>query len=121
MNMSVDWVEFLSDYGITVKHWSELGDITASDSEIMHYAAAENFTILTQDLDFGTLLSAGELQRPSVVQIRADHTMPSAIGEATIAALRQLEEELHSGALVTIAPEKTRLRPLPFGRRKPQF
>jgi predicted nuclease of predicted toxin-antitoxin system len=38
----------------------------------MAYALANNFVVLTHDLDFGTILAATQGNKPSVVQIRAD-------------------------------------------------
>jgi len=74
--------------------------------------------VLTHDLDFGAILAATQGEKPSVVQLRADDVSPDAIGRQVIAALHQLEAELHDGALVTIDPERTRMRVLPLRPRR---
>jgi predicted nuclease of predicted toxin-antitoxin system len=48
------------------------------------------------------------------VQIRADNLNPDIIGRQTIAAIQQLAQELDEGALVTIDPQRTRIRLLPL-------
>jgi predicted nuclease of predicted toxin-antitoxin system len=70
--------------------------------------------VLTHDLDFGAILAATQGDKPSVVQIRADDVSPNAIGELVINALRQMATDLDDGALLTIEPNRTRLRILPL-------
>jgi len=59
-------------------------------------------------------LAASRKIKPSVVQIRSDNVNPDAIGSKVITALKQLEDELSAGALVTVDPARTRLRVLPL-------
>lgn len=68
-------------------HWSTLGRVDAPDTEIMAYAAAHDYVVLTHDLDFSAVLAATQGTKPSVVQIRSDNLSPAAIGEPLIAAL----------------------------------
>lgn len=114
MNLSPRWVSLLRDAGWEATHWSSVGKANAPDSEIMAYAAAGNFVILTYDLDFGAILAATGKSIPSVVQIRAEDTSPEAVGGQTIAALRHLSDQLKAGALLTIESDRTRLRLLPL-------
>jgi predicted nuclease of predicted toxin-antitoxin system len=64
-----------------------LGRVDAPDTEIMAYAAAHDYVVLTHDLDFSAVLAATQGTKPSVVQIRSDNLSPAAIGEPLIAAL----------------------------------
>lgn len=57
INLSPLWIPFLTGEGFTAIHWSQVGKATAADAEILDYAAAGSFVILTHDLDFGTLLA----------------------------------------------------------------
>lgn len=114
MNLSPRWVSVLADVGIEAAHWSTLGAKNAPDSEIMAYASANNYVVLTHDLDFSTILAASHGEKPSVVQIRAEDVSPDVIGKPVIAALRQMADELEEGALLTIDPARTRLRVLPL-------
>jgi predicted nuclease of predicted toxin-antitoxin system len=117
MNLSPRWIRVLTDAGIDAAHWSSLGLANAPDSEIMHYASAHDYVVLTHDLDFSAILAATHGEKPSVVQIRAEDVSPDVIGANVITALRQMTEELEQGALVTVDPNRTRLRVLPLQPR----
>jgi predicted nuclease of predicted toxin-antitoxin system len=114
MNLSPLWVTSLIEGGWEAKHWSEIGKADATDEEILRYALANEFVVLTHDLDFGTILAFTRGSKPSVVQIRAVDVSPEAIGRQTLAALRHVKPELEAGALLTIEADRTRLRILPL-------
>ena len=114
MNLSPGWVNPLEEAGIEALHWSTIGPAKASDSEIMAYARANSCVVLTHDLDFSAILAATHGEKPSVVQIRADDVSLKAIGKQVIDALLQMASVLEEGALVTIDPNRTRLRLLPL-------
>lgn len=117
MNLSPRWVGLLNGLGMQAAHWSTVGKIDAPDTEIMIYAAANDYVVLTHDLDFSAILAATHGEKPSVVQIRAEDVNPDTIGTQVAAALRQMESELREGALLTVDPARTRLRLLPLHRR----
>lgn len=117
MNLSPRWVRALTDAGFEAAHWSSLGANSAPDLEIMTYAGVNDFVVLTHDLDFGAILAATHGEKPSVVQIRAENVSPDVIGEQVIVALRQMATELEDGALLTVDPNRTRLRVLPLRPR----
>ena len=114
MNLSPRWAGLLVDAGIEAAHWSTLGVKNAPDSEIMAYASANDYVVLTHDLDFSAILAATHGEKPSVVQIRAEDVSPDVIGKQVIAALRQMESDLEEGALLTVDTNRTRLRLLPL-------
>jgi predicted nuclease of predicted toxin-antitoxin system len=114
MNLSPRWADFLQRAGLDAVHWSHVGAADAPDVEIMAYAKANDYIVLTHDLDFGTILAATQGTSPSVVQVRSDDVSPDVIGVQVVAALRQMETELTEGALLTIDPKRTRMRLLPL-------
>ena len=118
MNLSPRWVVELAHAGIEAVHWSTLGPSNAPDSEILAYAGANEYVVITQDLDFSAILAATGGEKPSVVQIRAEDVNPNAIGKQVIGALRQMASELEEGALLTIDSSRTRLRILPLQSRR---
>ncbi|OAI20413.1 hypothetical protein A1359_20905 [Methylomonas lenta] len=118
MNLSPRWIDVLADAGIEAAHWSTLGADNAPDSQIMSYAHANDYVVLTHDLDFSAILAATHGEKPSVVQIRADDVSPDVIGKHVIIALRQMASELEEGALLTVDPNRTRLRVLPLRQDK---
>jgi predicted nuclease of predicted toxin-antitoxin system len=114
MNLSPRWIDLFADDGIEAVHWSSIGARNAPDVEIMAYASAHEYVVLTHDLDFSAILAATHGEKPSVVQIRAEDISPVAIGRQVIVALRQMAAELDVGALLTVDPNRTRLRVLPL-------
>ena len=88
MNLSPRWVGLLTDVSIEAAHWSKLGRPNAPDPEIMAFAKANGYVVLTHDLDFGAILAATHGDKPSVVQIRSQDVSPHAIGRPVIDALR---------------------------------
>lgn len=51
---------------------------------------------------------------PSIPQVRGQNVLPEGIGPEVIAALRQHEAALATGALVVVDPKKSRVRVLPL-------
>lgn len=116
MNLSPRWIGLLVSAGIEAVHWSAVGRADAKDSEIMAYAVENGCIVLTHDLDFSAILAATKAAKPSVVQIRSEDVSPDTIGMKVVFALRQMEAELKKGVLLTIDPNRSRLRLLPFDR-----
>lgn len=117
MNLSPRWVSHLEGEGIEASHWSALGAANATDSQIMAFARAHDWIVLTHDLDFGAILAATRGISPSVVQIRAEDVSPIAIGAKVVAALKQMKSELAVGALLTIDAARARMSVLPLEPR----
>ena len=118
MNLSPRWTGVLTNAGWEATHWSAVGPPDASDSEIMAYAAEHNFVVLTHDLDFSAILAVTHGQKPSVIQLRTEDISPSAVGARLVTALRQMQPELDAGALLTVGPQRTRVRMLPVSRNE---
>lgn len=118
MNLAPAWVEVVKAQGTHIaQHWSNVGLPTAPDTEIMRYAREHAWIVITSDLDFGAILAATHAQSPSVVQLRADDVRPQVIANSVLRAIEQFEPELLSGALLTVEPERARVRLLPFASR----
>lgn len=114
MNLSPRWIAFLRQAGWEARHWSEVGKATATDSEIMEHAAANDYAVLTHDLDLSAILAATHAKKPSVIQIRDEDVSPEQAGNQIVLALRHVQTELEAGALLTVEPQRTRLRLLPL-------
>ena len=114
MNLSPQWCAVLENEGITTTHWRDVGAVDAPDRAIFEYAQLHNHVVFTHDLDFGDILAATGETRPSVIQMRTDDPSPTAMQHHVIAALHQFEQELESGALIVIEPQKSRARLLPI-------
>ena len=114
MNLSPDWVPFLAGHGWEVVHWSIVGPGNAPDTELMEWARQHDHVVLTQDLDFSQLLFATSQTGPSVVLLRMDNEFDSAAQSHVCSAIALAESALSSGALLTIAGHRVRLRHLPI-------
>ena len=80
----------------------------------MAFAKDNNLTVFTHDLDFGDILAITHAQGPSVIQARVDDPVPEIIGDAVISAVAESAVHLERGALLTIDPDKLRVRILPI-------
>lgn len=114
MNLSPDWVPVLQRHGWPAVHWSTVGDPQATDRTIMDWAAANGYIVFTHDLDFGAMLALMRATGPSVLQIRTDDVLPDHLESVVIAALKQHDADLASGALVVVDESKSRVRVLPI-------
>ena len=119
MNLSPCWVQAFQAQGIEAIHWSMVGEPNAADKTIFAWAGEHGYIVFTHDLDFGSILSATGSTKPSVIQVRTQDVTPNHLGKMVLAALKQFEEVLLQGALITIEDEKFRARILPLTGRYP--
>ena len=114
MNLSPDWLPLLEAAGFPALHWVTVGLRSSPDAEIMAWAKDNGRTILTHDLDFGTLLALTQADSPSVVLIRGHDVLPDRRGPQVIAALGRHHQALIDGALVVVDVDRSRVRVLPL-------
>jgi predicted nuclease of predicted toxin-antitoxin system len=114
MNLGKDWIQCLVGGGHKAIHWSSVGEASASDSEIMAWAGENAHSVLTADLDFGTLLAESNAASPSVIQLRTSNTLADYAGPKVLFALQKAQLEITDGALVTVDHDRYRVRPLPI-------
>ena len=114
MNLSPKWADFLTENGIEAVHWSSIGSPAASDIEIITYAKMHDFSIFTNDLDFGFILAMTRCKKPSVIQTRTGVLGAGKIGGIVISAIKMLAADIEKGALVTIDQRKARVTLLPL-------
>lgn len=106
----------LSGAGFESIHVAEVGLLSATDQAIVDYAAGNGLVIVSADTDFGELLAASRgAVRPSVVLLRsADRLTPDQQVALLAANLPVVADELKTGALVSIARGRVRIRSLPI-------
>ncbi|MCL4194316.1 MAG: DUF5615 family PIN-like protein [Thermoguttaceae bacterium] len=114
MNLSPDWVPLLQNAGWSAAHWSTVGDPRAADRSILDWAEAHGYVVFTHDLYFGMLLALTHKTGPSVLQVRGENVLPDHMGNLVVAAIRQHETDLETGALVVVDERKNRVRVLPI-------
>jgi predicted nuclease of predicted toxin-antitoxin system len=114
MNLPPRWLQVFAREGWEAVHWSQVGALSASDREIMAWSRDNGYVVFTHDLDFSALLAASQGKEPSIIQVRTQNILPEAIGTLVIAALKKYQNELKLGAIITIEPQRARVRILPF-------
>jgi predicted nuclease of predicted toxin-antitoxin system len=114
MNLSPEWVGFFATHGIDAAHWSEIGNPCARDSEIMEWAREHGHIVFPHDLDFAAILATTKADGPSVLQMRTQDVLPSAAGEDILRVLKDHQEVLEHGAIVTMDKVTSRIRILPI-------
>jgi predicted nuclease of predicted toxin-antitoxin system len=116
MNLSPALADLLVAAGFDATHWSKIGPPNATDAQIMSRAIENGFIVVTHDLDFSAILAATNAEKPSVVQIRAADLSPERLAPILATSLKQCQEALAAGALVSVDADKMRLRQLPLIR-----
>ena len=87
----------------------------AEDIVIFDKAAAEDRIVISADTDFGALLAARHVQKPSLIQFRGPGSRkPDALSRAILSNLSQLADALEHGSIVTFEPSRIRVRALPI-------
>lgn len=106
----------LSEASHDALHVRSIGLQHAADVDIFDRAATDNRIVVSADTDFGTLLAARSVRKPSVIQFRGPGSRrPEALARALLANLPQVVDALDSGSLVTLEPARVRVRALPIG------
>jgi predicted nuclease of predicted toxin-antitoxin system len=114
MNLSPALTAALEAGGHHAVHWSSVGDPSAPDTVVLEWARANTFVLITNDLGFGAILAASHSRAPSVLQVRTHDLAPAHLAPVLISALRQFQEALEAGALISIDQRRTRARILPL-------
>jgi len=114
MNLSPEWVTYLENEGFEAIHWSSVGEIDAKDIKITNWARENDYTIFTNDLDFGRILALTHAEGPSVLQIRGNMLLPEDCGDMILTALKYYQKEIQNGALITLDEVKWRIKILPI-------
>lgn len=116
LNLAIEWPEFFRKNGWSADHWSAIGDVCASDAEILAWAKENGRIVVTSDLDFGALLAMSGANGPSVILLRCRDHQTSVIGDVLVDVMKRHESDLASGALIIMDTERLRLKILPIAR-----
>lgn len=110
--------EQLRAIGIDTIHTGEIGYARAEDSVIIERARVEGRIVVTLDADFHNLLAFSGASEPSVIRIRIEGLKADALTRLLQKVLAEWAEELETGALMAVQPERIRVHRLPIlGRR----
>lgn len=113
MNLSPRTVAALREHGWDVIRVSEILPANAADVDILELARRQERAVITQDLDFSTLLALSGHARPSLVTLRLTATDPDTVTQRLLEVLPQCDEVLCEGCAITIEDATLRVRRLP--------
>jgi len=116
MNLSPLTVAALKADGYDIVRVSSLLPATTTDTVILHLARQREMIIVTQDLDFSTLLALGGYTSPSLITLRLSNSEPSVVTQRLRQVLPQIEQRLSTGCAVTVGDSTVRIRELPIHR-----
>ena len=109
-------VDFLKQLGHEATHVRTLGLERAPDIDIISRAHDDLSVIITFDLDFGDILAAGVLDKPSVIICRLADERADSVNRQLSSILTERLGDLETGALILVEDSRYRIRKLPIGR-----
>ena len=114
MNLPSKTVTNLQQQGWDVLRVSQVLPMDAEDSEILEFARQQNRVIITQDLDFSSLLALGGYEKPSLITFRLSMPDSETITRKLLDIVPHIEDRLAEGCAVTIDSRRVRVRRLPI-------
>ena len=114
MNLSSKLADRLCEAGYDCRHWKEVGDPKAPDTELFDWAKRNGAVVITRDIGFGDILAATNFNTPSVLLVRSKDSHSALVFPMILQALQQAEEQLRLGALVVVTENRLRIRRLPL-------
>lgn len=107
-------VSFLNGLGHDVVRVTDLLPADTPDEVIVQRAAQERRIILTQDLDFSSIIALSGRRSPSLLSLRLSSSKVEIVNAVLQRMLPVLESDLEQGSIVTIEDQRIRLRRLPL-------
>ena len=114
MNLPSKTVTNFQQQGWDVFRVSQVLPMDAEDSKILEFARQQNRIIITQDLDFSSLLALGGYEKPSLITFRLSMPDSETITRKLLDLVPHIEDRLVEGCAVTIDNRRVRVRRLPI-------
>ena len=114
MNISPLTVGELRTMGWNIVRVPEIMDSKSKDIDILTYAREHNKVVITQGLDFSSLLALKGYEKPSVINLRFENAKPEFITNRIVEIVNELEKELEEGIVVSVDETSARYRNLPI-------
>ena len=103
--------------GIEAVHVGEINMAAAVDEAIIEHARANEYSIVTLDADFHSLLALAKASGPSVVRLRVQRLKAQDAAELIGTVLERIGHELNNGCFITVTVDSIRIRRLPIQRK----
>ena len=99
-------------------HVGDIGLARASDESILDRGRADGSVIVTLDADFHALLAFSGAAKPSVIRIRIEGLSGAQLAASVLRVIDACASDLEAGAVVSVLPDRLRLRRLPLKRSR---
>ena len=115
--LSPKLAEGLRQAGHDAVHLREIGRQSAPDSEVLARALDEGRIIISSDMDFGDLIAASGLARPSVILFRRVERRTNSRLALLLKNLGAIGGDMERGSIVILESTRMRIRRLPIGKK----
>lgn len=116
MGLARSTAAFLRGRGHDAIHLRDEGLQRLDDDRIVEKALLEGRIILTHDLGFGRIVTAGRGRLPSVITFRLADMRPVQVNFYLSEVLDRFAAQLEGGALVSVSERGIRVRLLPISK-----
>ena len=106
-------VSDLQKKGYDIQRTTEFLPANASDEEIIKVAIEKDAIIITQDLDFSSMIIETGLIKPSLISVRIEKPFPDRVAKILLDLLPKIKEDLIKGCIVSVSESEYRIRELP--------
>ena len=114
VHISPHTVEVLQSLGHDIIRVNTILPNNATDEAIVAKALEDNRSILTQDLDFSTIIALSGRTFPSLISLRLASSRVENVNAVLQRVLPSLEHPVIEGAIATVEDERVRIRRLPM-------
>jgi predicted nuclease of predicted toxin-antitoxin system len=114
LHISPRTVLFLRSLGHDAVRVNEIMPSNSSDFQIVEHAKIEERTILTQDLDFSSIIVFSGKIKPSLISLRLHSSRIEFVNKRLSRCLHLIESDIESGSIITIENHTIRRRKLPI-------
>lgn len=114
MNISPLTVSELTENGWEIIRVSDVLDSSADDVHIIEWARENGYVIITQDLDFSSIIALSGKQYPSLITLRLTVVEPQRVTEKLQYVYPMIIDQLREGYAITINDSSIRKRKLPI-------
>lgn len=113
-NISPKLTTLIKQLGYQSTHVSQIKMSKATDEEIFQYAKKNEMIIISADTDFGYILSKWNYNKPSIILFRYISLKAELLIEYIYKIGKDFSEELRSGHIIVVQPDKIRIRGFHF-------
>jgi predicted nuclease of predicted toxin-antitoxin system len=114
MNISPKTVESLQQQGWNIIRVSDILPANTPDYIILEFARNNGKVIITQDLDFSTMIALSGYNYPGLITVRLLDSDPDIVTKRLLEVLPNISYNLLEGCIVTIEEINVRIRRLPI-------